>query len=147
MLLDFMTSKQAAPIADTFFAARTTSRPRRVLIVEDNLDAVRTLATLVKEMGHHVAYGINGYAALEIGRNHRPHVVLLDIGLPGMDGYELCRRMKTAPGFEHSRIIALTAYTSDEHRARSKAAGCEAHLAKPVSTQALFDLLEASDPE
>ena len=144
MLLDFVSLKQTAPVTDEFFAARTTSRPKRVLLVEDNLDAVRTLAALIKDMGHHVAYGINGYAALEIGRNHRPHIVLLDIGLPGMDGYELCRRMKTAPGFESSRLIALTAYATEEHRAKSKAAGCELHLVKPVTTQTLFDLLDSS---
>jgi CheY-like chemotaxis protein len=125
------------------FATRVTANPKRVLIVEDNLDAVRALAALVSDMGHMVAYAINGYAALEIGRKNHPHIVLLDIGLPGMDGYELCRRMKGAAGFEKARVIALTAYGSAEHRARSAAAGCELHLVKPVTPQTLYDVLES----
>jgi two-component system CheB/CheR fusion protein len=123
--------------------ARVSAYPKRVLIVEDNLDSVRALAALVADMGHLVAYAINGYAALEIGSRNRPEVVLLDIGLPGMDGYELCRRMKVALGFENARVIALTAYGSPEDRARSAAAGCELHLVKPVTPQALFDVLES----
>jgi CheY-like chemotaxis protein len=114
-----------------------------VLIVEDNLDSVRALAALVSDMGHLVSYAINGYAALEIGRKNQPQIVLLDIGLPGMDGYELCRRMKGAAGFEKARVIALTAYGSAEHRARSAAAGCELHLVKPITPQTLYDVLES----
>ncbi len=144
MLTDFVTLKQTQPIATPFeHEFRVTARPRRVLVVEDNLDSVRTLAALVKEMGHHVAYAINGYAALEIGRRHRPQVVLLDLGLPGMDGYELCRSIRADPAFSGARLIALTAYGNEEHRARSRAAGCELHLVKPVAERALFEALES----
>jgi two-component system, chemotaxis family, CheB/CheR fusion protein len=125
---------------------RFTARPQRVLIVEDNLDSVRALAALIADMGHRISYAINGYAALEIGRKFRPHFVLLDIGLPGMDGYELCRRMKREEELQKARIVALTAYGSDEHRARTRSAGCELHLVKPVNAQTLFDLLESTLP-
>ena len=123
-----------------------TSRPRKVLVVEDNLDSVRALAGLVADMGHAVSYAINGWAALSIGRKQPPEFVLLDIGLPGMDGYELCRQMKRDEAFSGSRIIALTAYGEETHRQRTRAAGCELHLIKPVPAQTIFDLLESGLP-
>jgi CheY-like chemotaxis protein len=126
------------------FAVRFTGNPRRVLIVEDNLDSVRALAALVSDMGHSVQYAINGYAALEIGRKQKPHIVLLDLGLPGMDGYEVCRRMKRDPAFGDAHFYALTAYGAEEHRRRSHDAGCELHLVKPVTAQRLFEVLETA---
>ena len=130
------------------FAVRYTASPRRVLIVEDDLDSVRALAELVKDIGHSVQYAINGYAALEIVRRFKPHFVLLDLGLPGMDGYEVCSHLKHEPDPEvqKARVIALTAYGHDEHRIKARAAGCELHLIKPISPQALFDVLESSRP-
>jgi len=125
-------------------ATRYSVNPKRVLIVEDDIDSVRSLAALVSDMGHHVSYAINGYAALEIAARFKPQLVLLDISMPGMDGYETCRRLKQAPGLHEARIFALSAYGTPEHRARSREAGCELHLLKPISPQTLFDLLESS---
>ena len=122
--------------------ARPTSNPRRVLIVEDNLDSVRSLTELVRDFGHHTQYAINGYAALEIAQRWKPDFVLLDLGLPGMDGYDVCKRLKY-DAHQHARIIAVTAYGDVDHRARSKAAGFDLHLVKPVTPQGLFDLLES----
>lgn len=121
---------------------RRTSNPRRVLVVEDNLDSVRALSALIADMGHSVSYAINGYAALEIGRKFKPDVAILDLGLPGMDGYELARAMKQDAAFVNTRLIALTAYGDEHHRQRSMAAGCELHLLKPIPAQVLFDVLE-----
>lgn len=118
--------------------------PRKVLVVEDNIDAVRTLAALIGEMGHSVSYAINGYAALEIGRKMKPDFVLLDLALPAMNGLDLCQRMRQESAFVASRIIALTAYGDELHRQRSKEAGCELHLVKPVPAQAIFDVLESA---
>lgn len=126
------------------YAVRHTAKPRRVLIVEDNLDAVQVFAQLIKDIGHSVEFAINGYAALEAARRFKPDFVLLDLGLPGMDGYEVCRRIKDEPGLERARVIAITAHGKDVHRSRSRAAGCELHLVKPVSPLALFDVLESS---
>ena len=131
------------PSVSPVFVARHTASPKRVLVVEDNLDAVRALAALVADMGHRVEYAINGYAALEIARHLHPRVVLLDLGLPGMDGYELCGLMKRDTGLAGLRIIAITAYGSEQHRARARAAGCELHLVKPVSPEVLFEALES----
>ena len=115
--------------------------PRRILVVEDNLDSVHTLVLLLRQMGHEVEFAINGYAALQVAERFRPEFVLLDLGLPGMDGYAVCTRLKAMPALATSRIVALTAYTADEHRARSKIAGCDLHLIKPVPPRVLEQLL------
>lgn len=120
-----------------------TANPRRVLIVEDNLDSVRALSALISDMGHYVSYAINGWAALTVGKQQKPEFVLLDIGLPGMNGFDLCRQMRRDAAFAQSRIVALTAYGDEIHRQRSREAGCELHLIKPVPAQTLFDLLES----
>jgi CheY-like chemotaxis protein len=117
------------------------SGPRRILVVEDNLDSVHSLTLLLRDMGHQVEYAINGYAALDTARRQRPEIVFLDLGLPGMDGFEVCTRIKHEPGLESTRVIAVTGYSADEHRVRSRAAGCELHLIKPVSPQFLVSLL------
>ncbi len=104
---------------------------RRVLVVEDNLDAVHSLVTLLRQDGHEVDFAINGYAALEVAKRFRPQVVLLDLGLPGLDGYYVCSRLKSEPGLADLRVIAVTAYVQDEYRVRSRAAGCDLHIAKP----------------
>jgi CheY-like chemotaxis protein len=121
--------------------ARRAVVPRRVLIVEDNLDAVHSMVFLLRDMGHHVEYAINGYAALTIAARFRPEFVFLDLGLPGMDGFEVCGHIKKQPGLQHARIIAVTGYGHDEYRVRSKAAGCEMHLLKPVGPRILEELL------
>jgi DNA-binding response OmpR family regulator len=124
-------------------AVRLTSRPRRVLVVEDDLDSVHALAYLVRSFGHQVEYAINGYVVLDIAARFRPDVVLLDLGLPGMDGYEVCRRLKHDPQHAATHVIVVTAYSHEEHRAKARAAGCDLYLVKPVAPQALFALLEA----
>lgn len=135
--------KPGTPALSSFAVRpRMTANPRRVLVVEDNIDSVRTLSALLAEMGHQVSYAINGYAALEIGRKQKPDFVLLDLGLPGMTGFDLCRRLKQDPAFAGSRVIALTAYGDEIHRRGSSEAGCELHLVKPVPAQTIFDLLE-----
>lgn len=116
---------------------------RRVLVVEDNLDSVHTLTYLLRGLGHQVQYAINGYVALDIARTFRPEIVLLDLGLPGIDGFEVCRRLKREPALERARVIAITAMGTDEDRTRSRAAGCDQHLVKPVSPLDLFGLLES----
>jgi CheY-like chemotaxis protein len=114
---------------------------RKILLVEDNFDVLHSTVKLLRQIGHHVDYAINGYAALELARRFRPEVVFLDLGLPGMDGFELCRRLKKEPGLENVRVIALTGYGHDDYRERSKAAGCEMHLLKPVSPEVLEEIL------
>jgi len=114
---------------------------KRVLVVEDNLDSVHTFAYLLNDMGHRVEYAINGYVALDIARRFRPDFVLLDLGLPGIDGFEVCRQMKRDPQLRSSRVVAITAFSQDGYRARAKEVGCELYLVKPVDMKVLEKLL------
>lgn len=122
-------------------AKNRTINPKRVLVVEDNIDSARSLAALVQEMGHRTEYAINGYAALALVRAFRPGVVILDLGLPGMSGFEFCSRLKADPQTREIRVLVLSAYGDEEHRARSLALGCEMHLVKPIPTDVLEELL------
>lgn len=115
--------------------------PRRVLVVEDNLDAVHSLVVLLRQDGHVVDFAINGYAALDVAQRFAPEVVLLDLGLPGLDGFDVCRRLKRA--LPDTRIVAVTAYETDEHRARARAAGCDLHVAKPYDPQRLLAIVRS----
>lgn len=119
-----------------------TRRRRRILVVEDNLDAVHSLTVLLRELGHEVEFAINGYAALEIARRLEPQIVLLDIGLPGMDGFELCRRLKREPALAAARVIAVTGYGQEAYRQRALAAGCDGYYVKPLDPKVLYALLE-----
>ena len=114
---------------------------RRVLVVEDNLDAVHSMAMLIKTMGHEVRFAINGFAALEVAREFRPDVILLDIGLPDLKGYEIARQLKWEPGLERTRMIAISGRSEDDLRRRALDAGCEDLLAKPLDPAVLEDLL------
>jgi CheY-like chemotaxis protein len=120
---------------------KKTLAPKRVLLVEDNIDSVRSLAYLIADMGHKVEYAINGYVAIDMARRFKPEFVFLDLGLPGMDGFEVCEELKREPGLEHTRIIALTAFSQDEYRERSLAAGCELHIVKPIPIFVLEEVL------
>jgi two-component system CheB/CheR fusion protein len=121
--------------------AKKTAVPKRVLVVEDNLDSVHSLALLLHDMGHIVEYAINGYVALSVAGRFHPDFVLLDLGLPGMDGFEVCREIKRDPTMQRTRVIAITAFSQAEYRSRAAEAGCELYLVKPVATDVLEDLL------
>lgn len=123
------------------FGTRKTRSPKRVLVVEDNIDAARSTALLVGDMGHSVQYAINGYAALEIARKFRPEVVLLDLGLPGLDGFEVCRRLRTDAELRNVKVVVITGYAGDEYRQHAEAAGCDLHLVKPVPAKTLEEIL------
>src|SRR5881394_1314919 len=85
------------------------STKRRVLVVEDNLDSVHSMAVLVKMMGHEVQFAINGFAALAVAREFRPHIVLLDLGLPDFNGCEIARQLRFEEPLRHTRFIAISA--------------------------------------
>ena len=113
---------------------------RRVLVVEDDLDSVHSLAVLIKMMGHQCQFAINGFAALEIARQFRPDVILLDIGLPDFKGYEIAKQLKWEPGLEATHIIAITALP-EENRGRALDAGCDEFYRKPLDPMLLERLL------
>src|SRR5262245_13011730 len=114
-----------------------------VLVVEDNVDAALTLVDLLRLWGHQVEVVHDGSAAVEAALRYRPRVVLLDIGLPGMDGYEVARRLRLAPETRGALLVAVTGYGQDSDRARSRAAGFDHHLVKPVDLDGLRRLIAA----
>lgn len=114
----------------------------RVLLVEDNLDAVHSMAVLIRMMGHEVEFAINGFAALDIAKTFKPDVVFLDIGLPDFRGDKIALQLKYEPGFEGTRMIAITGLPISDVRERALQAGCEAVYAKPLAPTMLEDLLE-----
>jgi two-component system CheB/CheR fusion protein len=120
---------------------KKTAFPKRVLLVEDSLDSVHTLAFLLNDMGHTVEYAINGYVALDVARRFRPDFVLLDLGLPGIDGFEVCRQIKRDADLKSCRVVALTALSRQEYRERAEDVGCELYWVKPVHTKLIEDLL------
>jgi CheY-like chemotaxis protein len=121
--------------------------PRRVLVVDDNLDSADTMAELVRIWGYEVRTAHDGPAALECARSFRPNVVLLDVGLPGMDGYELARRLR-AEGLAGELLVSVTGYGQDEDRRKAQEAGFDHHLTKPVNPETLQRLvaLDARGP-
>ena len=118
---------------------------RRVLLIDDNEDAAESLAMMLRIEGHEVRTGFSAAEALSLSLSWRPDVVLLDIGLPGMDGYEVARRLRAEPGAAPLRLVALTGYGQPEDIERSARSGFDAHLVKPVGLDALADAIRRPD--
>ncbi len=118
----------------------------RVLVVDDNEDAAEMLSEALTELGYSVRSAADGPSALVVAAAFRPHVALLDIGLPVMDGYEVGRRLRTADGQAQLRLVALTGYGQASDKARSREAGFDAHLVKPVDLAMVRRLLEELEP-
>jgi CheY-like chemotaxis protein len=106
--------------------------PRRVLIVDDNEDAANSLAMILNLGGHETASVYTAVDALQRAASFKPDVVLLDIGLPGMDGYEVAQKMRELPGLRDIRLVAVTGYGRSDDRIRARDAGFDDHLTKPV---------------
>jgi two-component system CheB/CheR fusion protein len=118
----------------------------RVLVVDDNVDSAESIALLFELNGHHVRMAHDGPAALEIAHSFHPQVIVLDIGLPGMDGYEVARRLRSEAQMQSVNLIALTGYGQSEDRQRSIAAGFNHHLVKPVDPEVLQTLIASNGP-
>jgi signal transduction histidine kinase len=117
-----------------------------ILIVDDNSDAADSLAMLLEMRGHHIRTAADGPGALKECRSQPADVVLLDIGLPGMDGYEVARRLKDSPEMAHAMLVAITGYGRPEDVTRSIEAGFDHHLVKPVEPDNLTALCESRTP-
>jgi signal transduction histidine kinase len=116
---------------------------RRMLVVDDNRDAADSLHMLMKMRGFEVQVAYDGNQAIEMAATYQPGVVLLDIGLPGLDGYEVCRRMRQQ-GLTDARIIALSGYGQDRDRELSKEAGFNLHAVKPVQIDELIKMIQSA---
>jgi CheY-like chemotaxis protein/nitrogen-specific signal transduction histidine kinase len=116
-------------------------RSLRVLVADDNRDAAATLAALLEQRGHTVRLAADGYEALELAREFQPDIAFLDIGMPGMNGYEVASAFRQLPLNDAVVLVAVTGWGSEEDRARSKAAGFNLHLTKPVAMAEIDHLL------
>jgi CheY-like chemotaxis protein len=119
---------------------------RRILVVDDNGDAADMLASHLAALGATVSVINNGQGAIDRLASFRPDTVLLDIGMPGMSGYEVARRIRTMPGHEQTLLIALTGWGQQEDYERSRAAGIDYHLVKPLDMYRLRQMLIDSTP-
>ena len=120
---------------------RPERRPRRILVVDDNRDIVESVARVLRSQGHHVETALEGQAACESALRFRPEIVLLDIAMPGMDGYEVARRLRAEPSIDGVFLIAVSGYGSASDYRASEAAGFDAHLVKPVQGETLHSLV------
>jgi PAS domain S-box-containing protein len=131
-------------------AGRIAGQPaetrRRVLVVDDNIDSAESMSALLEMQGHEVHAVYDGPSALTAAGTFRPDVVLLDLGLPGMSGLEVCRALR-AQGFAGTRIVAMTGYGTGKDRLRTEEAGFDAHLVKPVDIAMLLPMVAAGSHE
>ena len=116
-------------------------KARRIVVADDNHDAADSLAKLLTIMGNEVRTAYDGVDAVDLASQFQPHVVMLDIGMPRMNGHEACRRIREIPGLENTVMIAVTGWGQDEDRLRSQEAGFDLHLTKPIDPAAVESLL------
>jgi len=134
----------SSEIGPAVSGTKTEGRParrKRVLIIDDNADVADSLAALVGILGHDVSVLRDGRDALRVAPAAPPDIVLLDIGLPGMDGYEVARRLRGFPELARTRIVACTGYGRDDDVRKIREAGFERHFTKPVGAAQLETLL------
>ena len=130
--------RTASPVAD--------GAGHRILVVDDNADVAETTATMLELSGHHVLTAPDGAQALACAEVFEPEIVLLDIGLPGLDGYEVARRLRELPKARRAWLVAVTGYGQPADRQRGREAGFDEHLLKPVDPQALAEMIERVRP-
>jgi PAS domain S-box-containing protein len=131
------------PVASDSQPTESQQRRRRLMVIDDNKDAAESMSMLFELWGHEVICVYDGRAALETAAKYRPDAVFLDIGLPGMDGYEIAERFRELPESQRTVLVAITGYGQEEDRRRSREAGIDHHLVKPVSPETLHKLLDS----
>ena len=135
----------AAPSAEALPTSRARpARSRRVLIIEDNVDTRETLRRVLELDGHEVQEAADGAEGVEIALTMRPEVIIVDIGLPRLDGYQVARRLRAALGAS-VLLVAVTGYGQAEDRRMSRDAGFDVHLVKPVTPEQLAAALQSRD--
>lgn len=131
--------------ADASIPAGDPPSIKRILVVDDNRDAAETLASLLEIFGYEAQVSFDGGNALRIAEAFRPDVAVLDIGMPGMDGYELASRLREKPWALHTILVAHTGWGSGEDVRRSLSAGFDHHLTKPLDPHVLMRLIGHED--
>lgn len=115
----------------------TAKRRKRILVVDDNVDSAEMLVALVETWGHEAFHAVDGDAAVAMAHDLRPDIVLLDIGMPGKDGYEVTALLRRDPELHGMRIVAVSGYGEESDRIKSRAAGFDDHIVKPVDIPSL----------
>jgi two-component system CheB/CheR fusion protein len=138
-----LAAPSAAALPPSKSPKRVPTVSRRVLVVDDNLDQAVSLGKLLEMMGHEVHVTYDGLRALDAAEEFRPEVALIDIGLPGIDGYELARRLRRSPHLEHTVLVAQTGWGQPSDQLLSEQAGFDFHLVKPVAPERLIEILAA----
>lgn len=118
-----------------------TAKPLRVLVVEDNLGFGLSLGYMLEELGHHARICESAEEALVIAGHYAPHVAFLNIGLPGLDGFDLCDTLRAMPGLSTTLFVAFTGWTGDKFRHRAAAAGFHHYIVKPFTVEILVNVL------
>jgi len=121
-----------------------TSAPRRILVVDDNTDGVASLSMLLTMIGHETATAFDGLGAISVAQEFEPHIVLLDLDLPKLNGYEACRRIRSEEWGKTMMLVAVTGHAGEEERMKSLEAGFDMHLVKPVNAETLMAVLAAA---
>jgi CheY-like chemotaxis protein len=116
---------------------------RHVLVVEDHEDAREAMRCLLEVRGHRVEVVADGPAAVATALGSKPEVVLVDISIPGMDGYEVARQLRASDPGKSMKLVAVTGYDQPAHRKRALESGFDAHLVKPIDPDELYRLLES----
>jgi CheY-like chemotaxis protein len=119
----------------------------KVLVVDDNHDAATSLSMLVSLLGHDVRTGFDGVQALDLAGEFHPDLVLLDLGMPRMDGYEACRKLREQPWGAEAVVVAVTGWGRDDDRRKTQLAGFDQHLVKPVAPDAIVNILSRLQPK
>jgi CheY-like chemotaxis protein/two-component sensor histidine kinase len=134
-----MLASEAVPSAAAVGAAKPVANilTKRILVTDDNQDAANTVAMLLRLSGHEVETAYDGTSAVRKAETYQPDIMLLDIGLPGMNGYDVCRSIRQQPWGKDIRIVALTGWGQDQDRRNAREAGFDDHLVKPVDPQVL----------
>jgi CheY-like chemotaxis protein len=115
--------------------------PRRILVVDDNRDAADSMTFMLQLLGHEVRTAYSGAEAVTAAESFQPALIFMDIGMPGLNGYDATQRIRAADWGQDIRIVALTGWGQENDRARSREAGCDSHLVKPVDLPELQELL------
>ena len=136
---------EPASISDSADYGEPDVISRRILVVDDNVDSAESLAMLLKITGHEVRMANDGLAAVEAAAEFLPEVILLDIGLPRLNGYEAARQIRQQSWGKSMTLIALTGWGQEEDRQRSKEAGFDSHMVKPVDHAELMGRLDKLD--
>jgi len=131
-------------VLTTTEVSTATENRQKVLVVDDNKDSAQTLAMMLKIMGNDVRTAHDGLEAIEKAQEYLPQVILLDLGMPKLNGYDVCRRIREQSWGTSIVIIALTGWGQAEDRQRTKEAGFDHHLVKPVDVAKLKELLDAA---